>query len=97
MMKKVRVKTKALMGWLAKGVRWARKMSEEASTVVVAQEDKSQGRRRMGRGTRMPRRRGIQERRTVACRMSRRRGRGEGSLGRWGEGDRSEERICERE
>ena len=97
MMKKVRVKTKALMGWLAKGVRWARKMSEEASTVVVAQEEKSQGRRRMGRGTRMPRRRGIQERRTVACRMSRRRGRGEGSLGRFGEGDRSEERICERE
>ena len=97
MMKKVRVKTKALMGWLAKGVRWARKMSEEASTVVVVQEEKSQGRRRMGRGTRMPRRRGIQERRTVACRMSRRRGRGDGSLGRCGEGDRSEERICERE
>ena len=45
----------------------------------------------------MPRRRGIQERRTVACRMSRRRGRGDGSLGRCGEGDRSEERICERE
>ena len=89
----MRVKTKAVTGWLAKGVRWARKMSEEASTVVVAQEDKSQGRRRMGRGTRMPRRRGIQERRTVACRMSRRRGRGEGSLGRWGEGGRREESM----
>ena len=89
----MRVKTKAVTGWLAKGVRWARKMSEEASTVVVAQEEKSQGRRRMGRGTRMPRRRGIQETRTVACRMSRRRGRGEGSLGRWGEGGRREESM----
>ena len=97
MMKKVRVKTKALMGWLAKGVRWARKMSEEASTVVVVQEEKSQGRRRRGRGRRMPRRRGRQERRTVVCRRSRRRGRGEGSLGRWGEGGRREERMWARE
>ena len=36
--KKVSVKTKAVTGWLAKGVRWTRKMSEEASTVVVVQE-----------------------------------------------------------
>ena len=58
----MRVKTKAVTGWLAKGVRWARNMSEEASTVVVVQEEKSQGRRRRGRGRRMPRRRGRQGR-----------------------------------
>ena len=95
--KKVSVKTKAVTGRLEKGVRWTRKMSEETSTVVVVQEEKSQGRRRRGRGRRMPRRRGRQERRTVVCRRSRRRGRGEGSLGRWGEGGRREERMWARE
>ena len=91
------MKTKAVTGRLAKGVRWTRKMSEDASTVVVVQEEKSQGRRSRGRGRRMPRRRGRQERRTVVCRRSRRRGRGEGNLGRWGEGGSREERICARE
>ena len=74
--KKVRVKTKAVTGCLAKGVRWARKMSEESSTVVVVLEEKSQGRRRRGRGRRMPRRRGRQESKTVVCRTSSSRGRG---------------------
>ena len=74
--KRERVKTKAVTGWPTKWVRWARKMSEESSTVVVVLEEKIQGRRRRGRGRRMPRRRGRQESKTVVCRTSNSRGRG---------------------
>ena len=74
--KRVMVKLKAVTGWPAKEVRWARKMSEVTSTLVVMVAMSSQGRRRRGRGRRMPRRRGRQDTKTKVCRMSNRRGTG---------------------